>query len=87
VASIGKGEVGSIFFEKKKQKTFGELDRSAPPQDNAPLIDKVFYSLGCGGGPRSAASPIPCYCIIGAGEPSDQCVTGTMITLSASGDS
>jgi len=36
---------GSIFFEKKKQKTFGELDRSAPPQDNAPLIDKVFLLL------------------------------------------
>jgi len=35
----------SIFFEKKKQKTFGELDRSAPPQDNAPPIDKVFLLL------------------------------------------
>ena len=38
-------EEGSIFFEKKKQKTFGELDRSAPPQDNAPLIDKVSLLL------------------------------------------
>ena len=34
-----------FFFEKKKQKTFGELDRSAPPQDNASLIDKVFLLL------------------------------------------
>ena len=40
-----KAKGGSIFFEKKKQKTFGELDRSAPPQDNAPLIDKVFLLL------------------------------------------
>ena len=38
-------EEGSIFFEKKKQKTFGELDRSAPPQDQAPLIDKAFLLL------------------------------------------
>ena len=41
----GVGLSRSIFFEKKKQKTFGELDRSAPPQDKAPLIDKVFLLL------------------------------------------